>query len=391
MQTSPLTLGYSIRQLGTRRTQTTLTLFGIALVVFVFVATLMLSEGLRATLAATGSHGNVIVIRNGAQNEIQSGVSREHGAIILTDPAVTRDAGGAPTATSDIVVLASLRKRLDGAPSNVTIRGVGPAALAVRGAVQLRAGRLPARGTREVMVGSAIQKKFSETDIGDALRMVGTDWTIVGVFDAGNSAFSSEIWGDADVMMPAFRRERFSSVTFTLVPGTDFAAVKSRLENDRRLSVSVLPEAQFYESQSRQLSVFITVLGGFISLVFSLGAIIGATITMYSSVANRVREIGVLRALGFSRVAIFGAFTVECLSIAFIGGVLGIAAAALLTRATFATTNFATFADLTFGFSITGRIVLWGIGFSLLMGFIGGVLPAFRASRLRVVDALRLR
>ena len=390
MQTSPLTLGYSLRQLGTRRTQTALTIFGIALVVFVFVATLMLSEGLRATLAATGSDGNAIVIRNGAQNEIQSGISREHTAVILTDPGIMRTNETA-VATTDVVVLASLKKRKDGEPSNVTIRGVNAEALTVRRGVKLVSGKLPARGTREVMVGAAVHRKFAGTDIGDALRMSGADWTVTGVFDAGNSAFSSEIWGDADVMMPTFRRERFSSVTFEMAPGTDFETLKQRLENDRRLSVTVLREAQFYESQSRQLGIFITVLGGFISAVFSLGAIIGATITMYSSVANRVREIGVLRALGFKRSAIFGAFTVECLSLAALGGVLGIAAATFLTRATFATTNFATFADLTFGFSITPRIMVWGMVFALVMGFVGGVLPAFRASRLKVVEALRAR
>lgn len=391
MTTSPLTFGYSVRQLRGRPAQVVLTVIGIALVVFVFVATLMLAEGLRATLARTGSPDNVVVIRNGAQNEIQSGISREHAAVIASEIEPAKDATGANLVTNDIVVLVSLRKRESGEPSNVTIRGTGKHAFAVRPGVAVVAGRPPTPGTREVMVGSAVHRKFRGTDIGESFRLVGTDWTIVGRFDAGSSAFSSEIWGDADVMMPAFRRERFSSVTFRLRPSSDFSALKSKLENDRRLSVSALRETDFYESQSRQLALFITILGTFISVVFSLGAIIGATITMYGSVANRVREIGVLRALGFSRTAVFSAFSIECLTLALLGGALGIGCASVLTTVSFATTNFATFADLAFGFSLTPRIAAYGLLFALVMGLVGGALPALRAARLRVVDALRAR
>ncbi len=387
----PLTFSYSLRHLLLRKTQVMLTVGGIALVVFVFVATLMLAAGLSETLSSTGSPDNVIVLRNGATNEIQSGISREHGAVVLSDPSVARDAGGQPEATSEILVLVSLNKRSDGQRSNVNLRGTAPKARAIRPGISIIEGSAPRSGTREVMIGTAIREKFAGTTVGSTLRLVGTDWLITGIFDAGNSAFSSEIWGDVDVMMPSFRRERFSSVTFRLAAGADFEAVRERLQNDRRLSVSIYREQAFYESQSRSLSIFIGIIGGVISAVFSLGAIIGAMITMYSSVANRVREIGILRALGFSRKAIFLAFVRECLLVGFVGGVLGVIAAMGLGAVRFATTNFSTFSEVAFGFTMTPRIALFGVLFALAMGLIGGALPAWRASRLQIVEELRSR
>ncbi len=388
---NPLTLSYNIRHLLTRRTQTAMTVLGVALVVFVFVATLMLANGLKQTLASTGSPDNVIVLRLGAQNEIQSGISREEGAIILSQPEVAKLPNGKNNSTSDSVVLVSLRKRSDGLSSNVTVRGVSPGSEELRPGIRLSAGRLPTAGTREVMVGTAIRKKFTGTDVGQNLRLVGTDWNIVGIFDAGNSGFSSEVWGDADVMIPAFRRERFSSVTFRLAPGVSFPEMKKRLEEDRRLTVSVQREQEFYASQSENLALFIKILGTFISIVFSLGAIIGAMITMYGAVANRIREIGILRALGFSRSVIFRAFAKECVLLSLFGGIVGVLAAFALTAVSVTTTNFQTFSEVAFAFRMTPQIAIYGLLFSAIMGFVGGALPAFRASRLQILDALRMR
>ena len=387
----PLTFSYSVRHLLLRKTQVLLTVGGIALVVFVFVATLMLSAGLNQTLSSTGSPDNIIVLRNGATNEIQSGISREHAAVILSDSDVARDSAGQPEATSDILVLVSLNKRSDGQRSNVNLRGTFAKAMTIRPGIRMIEGIPPRAGTREVMVGTAIRDKFAGTAVGSTLRLVGSDWLITGIFDAGNSAFSSEVWGDVDVMMPSFRRERFSSVTFQMSSGANFESIKERLQNDRRLSVSLFREREFYESQSRALSIFIGIIGGVISAVFSLGAIIGAMITMYSSVANRVREIGILRALGFSRRAIFLAFVRECLLVGFVGGVLGVIAALGLSLVRFATTNFSTFSEVAFGFTMTPKIACFGILFALAMGLIGGALPAWRASRLQIVEALRTR
>lgn len=386
-----LTLAYSFRHLMVRRLQTGMAVMGVALVVFVFTATLMLSHGLRQTLSATGSPNNAIVFRTGAQNEIQSGVDRPDAAVVLAQPEIARDADGAPRATTDSVVLVSLIKRSDGLRSNVNVRGVGGKAQEVRRGVQVTAGRVPVRGTREVMVGSAIHKKFQGTDVGETLRLVGTDWEIVGLFDAGNSAFNSEIWGDVDVMLPAFHRDRFSSVTFELAPGADFDVVRERLQNDRRISVTVERESVFYENQSKTLAAFIRILGLFISTIFSIGAIIGAMITMYGTVASRTHEIGILRALGFSRFAIFQAFSKECMLIGLLGGIVGVACATVLPLFRIATTNFSTFSEIGFGFTLTPMTVCYALGFSVLMGLLGGALPAFRASRMGIVKALRTR
>lgn len=388
---NPLSFTYNVRHLLKRRTQTVMSILGVALVVFVFVATLMLAKGLRSTLSQTGSADNAIILRLGAQNEIQSGVTREHAAIVLADPAVAKDERGQPLASSDVLVLVSLRKRSDGLPSNVNVRGVSPGGERVRPAVSLVEGRLPNPGTREIMVGRAIAQKFGGTEVGQSIRLVGVDWPIVGIFDAGNSGFSSEIWGDADTMMPAFHRDRFSSLTARLVSEGSLLELQSRLENDRRLSVSVKGERQFYESQSETLALFIKILGGFISVVFSLGAVIGAMITMYGAVANRVREIGILRALGFSRIVIFRAFTKECVLLGLAGGIVGVTVASGLSFLTVTTTNFQTFSEVAFRFRMTPSIGVAGVLFSAVMGFLGGALPAFRAARMSILDALRAR
>ena len=383
-----LELSYNLRHLATKRVSTLLTLGGISLVVFVFVATLMLAAGLENTLGSTGSFKNVIVIRNGAQNEIQSGINREHANIIISEPEVAR-VTDRPLATLDTVIVMSLKKRDDGQPSNVNIRGVSGVATTVREGINVIAGRAPAAGAREVMVGKAIQRKFAGTDIGQSIRLVGTDWPIVGIFDAGNSGFSSEIWGDVDVLMPSFKRDRFSSVTFRLADGADFEGLKKRLENEPRLSVTVKREQEFYASQSSLLAKFITYIGGFISVIFSFGAVIGAMITMYSAVSNRTREIAILRILGFSRWSVFLAFVKESAIIGLLGGIVGVTTASILSSFTITTINYSTFAEIAFGFSLTPSIACWGLGFALVMGLVGGALPAWRASRMRILEALR--
>ncbi len=372
-----------------RPTMNAMTVAGIALVVLVEVAALMMAEGLRNTLASTGSPDNAIVIRNGAENEIQSGLKRDDTAIILSQPEVARAPDGLPIATTDSVVVASLKKRSDGQPSNVNVRGVSAYALVVRKGIAVVEGRLPQRGTREVMVGSAIKNKFNRTGIGQAVRLAGVDWPIVGIFDAGNSGFNSEIWGDVDVLMPSFKREQFSSITFRLAENVDFSAFEERMKTDPRMSIVVRRESQFYESQSRTLALFITYLGGFISIIFSLGAIIGALITMYGAVNSRTREIGILRALGFGRLVIFRAFVSECVMLAAAGGVLGVLGGLMLSFLTITTTNFQTFAEVSFKLHMTPLIALQGVIFAFVMGLVGGALPAAQAARIKILQALR--
>ena len=382
-------LSYVAKNLWTRRVTTALTAGGLALVVFVFATVLMLDAGLKQTLVATGEYDNVVAIRKGAGTEIQSGITRPQAAVIETHPAVAAGADGRPLASKETVVLIALRKKRAEKPTNVVIRGVSPAAFSLRPQVRLADGRLFTPGATEIVVGAAIARGFEGVRVGERLHFAQRDWRIVGVFDGGGSGFDSEIWGDADQLMQAFRRIAYSSVTFRLRDAGDFDSLRADVDGDPRLSNEVKRERVFYSDQSKALSTFITVLGLTLTAVFSIGAMLGAMITMYASVSNRVGEIGTLRALGFRRAAVLGAFLVESLLLGLVGGLCGLACASLMQFASFSTTNFQTFADLSFKFLLTPSIVAQTLVFSLAMGFLGGFLPALRAARLEIVDALR--
>ena len=380
---------YSFRNLWTRRLTTVLTALGMALVVFVFAAILMLAEGLRKTLVETGSYDNVIVIRKGSNSEVQSGVSRYQASIIETEPEAAIGADGHPLLAKELVVLITLPKRATNSPSNVVIRGMGASSLTLRPQVKLIAGRMPKSGLSEIVAGRSIAERFKGGGIGESLRFGMRDWRVVGIFDAGNTGFSSEIWGDADQLMQAFRRPAYSSVIFKLRDPAEFETVKKRIENDPRLTLEAKRENQYYAEQSKMMAKFLRILGMSLTIIFSLGAIIGAMITMYSAVATRTGEIGTMRALGFNRISILGAFIIEALLLGLIGGCVGLFLASFLQLLTISTMNFQTFSELAFSFTLTPDIVWKGLGFSLVMGFIGGALPAVRASRMNIVDSLR--
>jgi putative ABC transport system permease protein len=380
---------YSFRNLWTRRLTTVLTASGMALVVFVFAAILMLAEGLRKTLVETGSYDNVIVIRKGSNSEVQSGVNRYQASIIETEPETATGADGQPILAKELVVLITLPKRATNTPSNVVIRGTGASSLALRPQVKLEAGRMPKPGLSEIIAGRSIAERFKGGGIGESLRFGMRDWRVVGIFDAGNTGFSSEIWGDADQLMQAFRRPAYSSVIFKLRDPAEFETVKKRIENDPRLTLEAKRENQYYLEQSKMMAKFLRILGMSLTIIFSLGAIIGAMITMYSAVATRTGEIGTMRALGFKRISILGAFIIEALLLGLTGGCVGLFLASFLQLLTISTMNFQTFSELAFSFTLTFGIVWKGLVFSLGMGLIGGLLPAIRASRMVIVDALR--
>ena len=380
---------YSFRNLWTRRLTTVLTASGMALVVFVFAAILMLAEGLRKTLVETGSYDNVIVIRKGSNSEVQSGVSRYQASIIETQPEAAIGANGQPLVAKEMVVLITLPKRATNSPSNVVIRGMGSSSLILRPQVKLVAGRMPKAGSSEIVAGRSIAERFKGGGIGETLRFGMRDWRVVGIFDAGNTGFSSEIWGDSDQLMQTFRRPAYSSVIFKLRDPAEFETVKKRIENDPRLTLEAKRENQYYVDQSRMMAKFLRILGMSLTIIFSLGAIIGAMITMYSAVATRTGEIGTMRALGFKKTSVLGAFMIEALFLGLIGGCVGLFLASFLQLLTISTMNFQTFSELAFSFALTSDIVWKGLGFSLVMGFIGGVLPAVRASRMNIVESLR--
>lgn len=380
---------YSYRNLWKRRLTTVFTASGMALVVFVFAAILMLAEGLKKTLVETGSPDNVLVIRNAAGSEVQSSIDRLAAAIVETQPEIATGTDGRDLVAKELVVLINLQKRGSTKPGQVVIRGVTETSLILRPQVRLMAGRLPRAGSNELLAGSSIAKRFQGGGLGERLRFNNRDWTIAGVFDAGNTGFNSEIWGDVDQLMQAFRRPAYSSVIFRMRDPSGFTRCKDRIESDPRLALEAKRETEYYADQSAAMSKFLRILGISLTVIFSLGAIIGAMITMYSAVANRTAEIGTLRALGFQRRNILSAFIMEAMLLGFIGGCAGLFLASFLQLFTVSTLNFQTFSELAFSFTLTPDIAAYSLLFSLIMGFVGGVLPAVRAARMNIVDSLR--
>ena len=384
----PLT--YTLRSLWTRRLTTVLTVGGITLVSFVFAAVLMLAYGLEKTLIETGSSDNAIIVRKAAQSELLSQIDRDAANIIITQPEVMLTADGKPFAATEVFVIINLLKIEGGDLGNVTVRGISLQSMALRPQVKLTQGRMFTFGTSEIIVGASIAKRFHSCNIGQQLKFGDGLWTIVGIFEASRTGFESEIWGDVEQIMPAFGRPVFSSVTVRLKNPNEFQALKTRIESDRRTNYAeVLKEKDYYTEQSRIMAIFIRVMGIAVTLIFSLGAMIGAMITMYTAVANRTVEIGTLRALGFRRRNVLSAFLVESILIALIGAGVGLFAASFLQLFMISTLNFGTFTELAFGFNLSPPIIISTIFFAVMMGVVGGFLPAVRAARLNIVNALR--
>lgn len=385
----PIPVSYSVRNLWARKYTTALTAGGMALVVFVFTAVMMLDAGLKNTLVSTGHPDNILVTRRSSGTEIQSGVARAQAAIIESQPEIAIGSDGIRMASKEVVVLITQPKRGTGVPTNVTVRGVGAQGLALRPQVRVISGRIFRPGSAEITVGRSIAERFDGTGIGEQLRFGGRQWTVVGVFDAGGSAFDSEVWGDGEQMIQAFRRTAFSSVAARLADPSQFDALKRRLESDPRLTLDVKRERTFYEEQSQVMSNFISYLGLTLSVIFSIGAMIGAMITMYAAVATRTSEIGALRALGFRRRSILVAFLAEALFLGLVGWVVGLVFASAMQLVQISTMNWQSFSELAFRFTLTLEIVGKSLVFALAMGLAGGFLPAVRAARLKIVDALR--
>ena len=382
-------LNYVARNLWKRRLTTTLTAGGLALVVFVFATVLMLDAGLKRTLVTTGEYDNVVVIRKGSGTEIQSSILRTQANVIEMNAAVALGPDGLPRAAKEIVVLISLNRSGSALASNVVIRGTSPAGLQLRPQVKMIEGRLFRPGSSEIIVGSNIAKGYDGTRIGERLRFAQREWTIVGIFDAGASGFDSEVWGDADQLMQSFRRRSYSAMVLKLADRDLFERFRSEIDADPRFAGEMKREQVFYSDQSRALSTFLSILGLTLTGIFSIGATIGAMITMYASVSNRVAEIGTLRALGFRSGSVLAAFLLEAMLLGLVGGVMGLAGASVMQAVSFSTTNFQTFSDLSFHFLLTPEIVFKTLLFALAMGLLGGFLPAVRAARLSIVDALR--
>ena len=380
---------YNIRSLRQRPASTITTALGMALVVAVFIAMNALANGFRAALVGTGAVENVIVLRKGAQQEMNSGIGRQSASIIAGFPFVATGADGLPMISPETFVVVPLDRRNQGGMANVVVRGVSPRAFEVRKGIELVAGRAFTPGAREVVVGTAFANRFPNSGVGDVLRFAETDWTVVGHFSAEGSSFESEVWGENEQFMPVFRGEIFQSITFRMRDPSAFDGIKQTLEADPRLTLDAFRERDFYASQSTMLATVLNFIAIFVASIMAVGAVFGAVNTMYAAVAARGPEIGVLLTLGFRPRSVLASFLLEAVVISAIGGAIGCLIALPINGLVTSTTNWASFSEVAFAFRITPALMLNGMIFAVVMGLIGGFFPARHAANQKVVEALR--
>ena len=384
-------LSYNVRSLFVRRTTTFATAIGIGLVVFVLAAAMMLYNGISNTLSATGSPTKAMVLRKGSDAELASTIEGPTARLVMDSPGVKKNDAG-PLAVGEVVIVISQGKiGTDGQMSNVQVRGVPANVLAFRPEVSIVEGRPVRPGTDEVIVGQRIRGRFEGVDLGSSFELKkNRAVTVVGVFAAAGSAFESEVWADIETLRTSFGRPNMvSSVTVDLESATAFDAFKAHVEGDQRLGLEAMRESRYYEKQTEQTGTFILAMGIMIAVFFSIGAMIGAMITMYGAVAQRRREIGTLRALGFSRPAVMFSFLFESVVLAFLGGLIGIGAAIPVSLVELSLMNFATWSEIVFTFDLSGSVVITALIFGCGMGVMGGFFPAFRAARVSAIEAMR--
>jgi len=383
-------VSYNFRSIRQRWTSTIVAVLGIAGTVGVFVAMLSLARGFQATLVASGSPDNALVMRAGSPSEMMGGVTLDSIRVIQDAPGIARDSNG-PLVTQEVVGVVPIPLISTGTDANVQVRGVSPNVLDIRKFVKIGQGRMFNPGVSEIIVGKNASKSYAGLTLGNKIDMAGGHWEVVGVFDAGGSAFDSEIWCDSHVLNDILKRPSniFQSVTVHLASTDSFKALKDSLTSDPRLNVDVTREVDYYAKQSTTMTKLIKILGGFVAAIMAVGAIFGALNTMYSAVSERGREIATMRALGFTTSNVILSFLFEALIISIVGGIIGCVAVLPLNGLTTNTMNFQTFSNLAFAFKITLDLLLMGVLFALVMGVLGGLLPAVRAAVRPVAVALR--
>jgi putative ABC transport system permease protein len=384
-------LRYNVRNLFVRKTTTFAAATGVALVVFVLASSLMLSNGIKKTLGGSGRADHAVVLRKGSDAETNSVLDEPNVGLILSAPGIAADAKGAPRGGGEVVVVVAMEKLGAEGITNVMVRGVPEGAQALRDNLRVVAGRPPRPGADEAMIGAKLRGRFKGFELEQSIDLrKNRPVKIVGVFEDAGSSHESEVWTDRDVVRQAFGREgTVSSVRVRLSSASKFDAFKTVVEQDKNLGFEAVRETAYYEKQSEGVSIFVTALGGVIAVFFSFGAMIGALITMHASVSSRRREIGTLRALGFSRASILLAFLIESVALSLLGGVIGALASTAMGLVSFSMINFASFSELVFSFEPTPGIVLTAVAFAAGMGVFGGFLPALRAARVSPVDAMR--
>lgn len=382
---------YNVRSLAVRKATTVATAAGIALVVFVLASSLMLSAGIKKTLNASGKADNAIVLRMGSDAELGSVVEESTVPLILAAPGVKKDERGQPLGVAEIVVVGAMDKLGTTGVTNVSIRGVSEDVMRFRPEVHIVAGRPLRPGADEAIIGSRIRGRIKGLDLGQSFEIKkGRPVQVVGVFEAGGSSYESEVWVDRELLRQAYNRQGVeSSVRVQLESPSKFDAFRAGVENDKRLGLQAVRETAFYEKQSEGASIFIGALGTVVSVFFAIGAMIGAMITMYAAVANRQREIGTLRALGFSRTSILTSFLFEAVVLAVIGGAIGAAASMAMGLVHFSMVNFASWSEVVFSFDPTPRVIVTALVFAGGMGLLGGFFPAVRAARTSPLKAIR--
>ena len=379
-----LPLSYNVRNVRNRWQVTLLAISGIALVVAVFTVLMSMSEGFAMALRTTGRPDNAMIVQRGSASELTSWIPLDQRQMI-----VVRDAEGHPLASPEDVVV-TMKPKKDGEPTNITVRGVSPRAFAVRSGITIVQGRTFTPGLYEVIVGEKIANRVQGLDIGSSVKLQKHEWTVVGTFTSQGGAFESEIWGDAEVMSVDFGRTGGSNaMSVRLKPGADVAALDRWIRSNPQMQLQAVSERKYYDDQAGPLAKILRQLATFVAIIMGVGAVFGAMNTMYAIVAARTREIGTLRALGFSRRAILFSFVLESVTLALAGGAIGCLIAFPMNGYSTGTGQTQSFSEIAFAFRITPAIVTTALVFAVVMGVIGGLLPAFRAARLPITSALR--
>ncbi len=383
-----LPLKYNIRNIVVRKGSTLATAFTIGLTVAVFLMVMALARGIDLTLSSSGEPLNLIVLREGSTAELNSSLTRENFNDLMYLDGVEREADK-PLAAGELVTLIYKARKGMSQGSNVTVRGVGPMSFKLRSGFQTVAGRLFQPGMTEAVVSKRIAERFQGLDVGDRFRIQTTDYTVVGLFDSAGKAFESEIWVDINSLASTTKRESYSSVLMRVKDANALSALSTRITDDPKLHLKAVSERTFYEDQQGTASGALKGLAVFISFIMAVGAGFAGMNTMYAAVARRTKEIGTLRVLGFSRISILIAFLLESVAIALIGAAIGILLALPLNFVSTGTSNWVTFSEIAFNFRVTYDWMLSALLFGGVIGLIGSLLPSIRASRFKIVDALR--
>ena len=381
-------LKYNIGNLMSRKVSAIMTILGIGIVIAVMVAMMALYNGVQSALVSSGSPENLMVLREGAQTEATSWVTREKTRIISALPGISRGADGKPIVSPELVIIFKLPRRDNPTGSNVNVRGVTPKALEIRPYIKIIDGQMFRQGTNEVIVSDRMRERFVNTNIGDTFQFGPQTWRVVGVFDANGTSFDSEIWTDVDYLGQAQKRPEYSAVLVKPDSATAFKSIGDSIATDTRLKLQTKSEYKYYEEQTNGL-LGIRILVTIVTFFMILGATLGAMNTMFSAVASRKRELATMRALGFKRRDVLLSIVVEAIVVSGIAGIVGVLLALPVNGIATGTANFITFSEVAFNFRISPGVAAFAVGLAIVAGVVGGLLPAISAARLPITRALR--